>query len=81
MSRQLFNDKIGQMVASQGKNKQMFSKEEYKAYVEKLKQISQPTYDMEHEDHYLIRRFKLLRVEVNGKIHERLIKPGPKQLR
>ena len=53
----------------------MFSNEEYQQYIERLKTISQPGYEMKHDDYYLVKRFKILRVEINGKIYDRLIKP------
>ena len=36
---------------------------------------------MKHDDYYLVKRFKILRVEINGKIYDRLIKPGNRQLK
>ena len=36
---------------------------------------------MKHDDYYLVKRFKILRVEINGKIYERLVKPGSRQLK
>ena len=77
MSREIFEAKM----ASQGKSGTMFSNEEYQQYIERLKAISQPGYEMKHDDYYLVKRFKILRVEINGKIYDRLIKPGNRQLK
>ena len=81
MSRKIFEAKMAELKASQGKSGTMFSNEEYQQYTEKLKAISEPGYEMQHDDYYLVKRFKILRVEINGKIYDRLIKPGSCQLK
>ena len=63
MSRESFEAKM----ASQGKSGTMFSNEEYQQYIERLKAISQPGYKMKHDDYYLVKRFKILRVELMGR--------------
>ena len=72
---------MAELKATQGKTGTMFSNEEYQNYIERLKAISQPGYDMKPDDYYLVKRFKILRVEINGKIYERLVKPGSHQLK
>ena len=81
MTREIFEAKMAELKASQGKSGTMFSNEEYQQYIERLKAISQPGYEMKHVDYYLVKRFKILRVEINGKIYDRLIKPGNRQLK
>ena len=81
MSRDIFDAKMAELKATQGKTGTMFSNEEYQNYIERLKAISQPGYDMKPDDYYLVKRFKILRVEINGKIYERLVKPGSRQLK
>ena len=73
MSRDKFDAKMAKLKASQGKTGTMFSNEEYQQYIERLKAISQPGYDMKPDDYYLVKRFKILCVEINGKIHDTLI--------
>jgi hypothetical protein len=34
----------------------------------------EPGYEMKHDDYYLVKRFKILRVEINGKMYDRLVK-------
>ena len=75
MSREIFEAKMADLKASQGKSGTMFSNEEYQQYIERLKPISQPGYEMKHDDYYLVKRFKILCVKINGKIYDRLIKP------
>ena len=77
MSREILEAKM----AAQGKSGTMFSNEEYQQYIERLKAISPPGYKMKHDDYYLVKRFKILRVEINGKIYDRLIKPRNQQLK
>ena len=72
---------MAELKATQGKTGTMFSNEEYQNYIERLKAISQPGYDMKPDDYYLVKRFKILRVEINGKIYDRLVKPGSQQLK
>ena len=81
MSRDIFEAKMAELKISQGKSGTMFSNEEYQQYIERLKAISEPGYEMQHDDYYLVKRFKILRVENNGKIFERLVKPGNRQLK
>ena len=81
MSRDIFDAKMAVLKASQGKTGTMFSKEEYQQYTGRLKAISQPGYDMKPDDYYLVKSFKILRVEINGKIYDRLVKPGSRQLK
>jgi hypothetical protein len=52
----------------------MFSNEEYQEYIERLKAISEPGYEMKQDDYYLVKRFKISRKEINGKIYNRLVK-------
>ena len=44
MSRDIFDAKMAELKASQGKTGTMFSNEEYQQYIERLKAISQPGY-------------------------------------
>jgi len=83
MSREIFEAKMAELKASgfTRQKRDMFSNEEYQQYIERLKAISQPGYEMKHGDYYLVKRFKILRVEINGKIYDRLIKPGNGQLK
>ena len=67
MSREIFEAKMAELKASQGKSGTMFSNEEYQQYIERLKAISQPGYEMKHDDYYLVKRFKILRVELMGR--------------
>ena len=46
MSREIFEAKMAELKASQGKSGTMFSNEEYQQYIERLKGISQPGYEM-----------------------------------
>ena len=73
MSKVIFDEKIAQIMGSQGKNKRMFSNAEYQGFIDRLKAISEPGYDLQDDDHYLIKRFKLMRVETQGQIFERLV--------
>ena len=67
MTREIFEAKMAELKASQGKSGTMFSNEEYQQYRERLKAISQPGYEMKHVDYYLVKRFKILRVELMGR--------------
>ena len=55
MSREIFEAKMAELKAS-GFTRQkwdMFSNEEYQQYIERLKAISQPGYEMKHDDYTL----------------------------
>ena len=60
MSREIFEAKMAELKASQGKSGTMFSNEEYQQYIERLKAISQPGYKMKYDDYYLVKRFKIV---------------------
>ena len=61
MSRDIFDAKMAELKASQGKTGTMFSNEEYQQYIERLKAISQPGHDMKPEDYYYPGRSKKFR--------------------
>ena len=69
MSRETFEAKMAELKASgfTRQKRDMFSNVEYQQYIERLKAISQPGYEMKHVDYYLVKRFKILRVELMGR--------------
>ena len=74
--RDRFDSKIREMRAGQVKNVTMFSDREYNEFVTKLKEFKNPGYRMTPYEFSLLKRFEILRVEKDGEIIERLVKPN-----
>ena len=71
-----FNTKVAELRATQGKNVRMFTDDEYHEYLRKVKDIRSPGHRMVPSDFYLIKRFEVMQVEKDGKLIEKLVKPG-----
>ena len=71
-----FNTKVAELRATQGKNVRMFTDDEYQEYLRKVKDIKSPGHKMIPADFYLIKRFEVMQVEKEGKLIEKLVKPG-----
>ena len=74
--KERFDLKIKEMRAGQAKNVTMFNDTEYEGFIEKLKELKNPGYKMTPYDFHLVKRFEILRVEKEGEILERLVKPN-----
>ena len=61
---------------TQAKNVTMFSDREYQEFVEKINDLKDPGYKMTPYDFSLLKRFEILKVEKEGEIIERLVKPN-----
>ena len=66
------------MKAEQGKNTKMFSDEEYKLKLERLKEVKQPGHKWLPQDYALVSKYDVLEVEKDGQILQRLVKVDKK---
>ena len=66
------------MKAEQGKNTKMFSDEEYKLKLERLKEVKQPGNKWLPQDYALVSKYDVLEVEKDGQILQRLVKVDKK---
>ena len=76
IQKERFDLRIKELRSGQAKNVTMFSDVEYFEFIRKLKDIKLPGYKMSPYDFHLIKRFEILRVEKDGVIFERLVKPN-----
>ena len=73
--RERFNTKIREMRAGRAKNVTLFSDMEYHKYLSKMDEFKNPVYKIIPYDFSLLKRFEILKVEKDGDIIERLVKP------
>ena len=62
--KQTFNEKVLAMKAEQGKNVKMFSDEEYRMKLVRLKEVKQPGHKWLPQDYALVSKYDVLEVEV-----------------
>ena len=74
--KEKFQSKVLEMQATKGKNSRMISRANYHETLVRLKEMEDLTRHKTLADFNLLRRFSVLRVEVNGVVVEKLVKPG-----
>ena len=74
--REKFEAKVLEMQEKKGKNSRMLTKDHYDQTVRRLKMLENVGEERQLADYNLMRRFALLRVQVNEEIIEKLVKPG-----
>ena len=77
-SKERFNEKIDQMKGEQAKNVKMFTDEEYKLKIERIKEVKMPGHKWLPRDYALVNKFEVLQVEKDGVLLERLVKVDKK---
>ena len=71
-----FDEKVMTEQSKKGKNSRLLTRDHYESTVNRLKQLENVLETRTLADYNLMRRFSLLRVESNGVIFEKLVKPG-----
>ena len=71
-----FYEKISAEQSKKGKNSRVLTREHYNQTVSRLKALENNMEPRVSSDSNIVRRFALLRVEVNGIVVEKLVKPG-----
>ena len=61
-SKERFNEKIDQMKGEQAKNVKMFTDEEYKLKIERIKEVKMPGHKWLPRDYALVNKFEVLQV-------------------
>ena len=74
--KNMFNAKVLEDQANKGKNRRMLTKEHYTETVNRLKMLENISEQRGLSDYNLMRRFALMRVQINDQIVEKLVKPG-----
>ena len=72
--KNLFDEKIEELRATQGKNARTFSEKEYSAFISKIKEIKTPGHKMIPQDFNLLKRFEILTVEKDGRLIEKFLR-------
>ena len=72
----MFNAKVLEDQANNGKKRRMLTKEHYTETVNRLKMLENISEQRGLSDYNLMRRFALMRVQINDQIVEELVKPG-----
>ena len=79
--KRMFEEKASEEMQKKAKNSRMLNKEQYSRTVERLKALENPEEQRTLADFNMIRRFALLKVQVDNEIIEKLVKPGSNNLR
>ena len=74
--KRMFEEKAYEEMQKKAKNSRMLNKEQYSRTVERLKALENPEERRTLADFNMIRRFALLKVQVDNEIIEKLVKPG-----
>ena len=74
--RKMFDEKVLEMEGRKGKNSRVLTSQHYTHTVHRLRQLENQTVQRTLTDSNLMRRFSLLKYEVEGNIAEKLVKPG-----
>ena len=74
--RKMFDEKVLEVEGRKGKNSRILTSQHYNHAVHRLRQLETQTEQKTLTDSNLLRRFSLLKYEVEDNVVEKLVKPG-----